>query len=87
MGETRPNVPNVYEKTIRLFSALEGFLIYRALVTVFDTGSRRLYPLYAVGYGLPAAFAATTLAIAAGGARTVRAGGRGGGPRAADGRA
>jgi hypothetical protein len=32
---------------------VEGFLLYRAVVTVFDTGETRRAALYLFGYGLP----------------------------------
>jgi hypothetical protein len=39
---------------LRFFlTGVEGFLLYRAVVTVFDTGETRRAALYLFGYGLP----------------------------------
>ena len=43
---------------------LEGYLLYKALVVVFDTGDHKLLPLYLFGYGAPLAIAMVTLIVA-----------------------
>ena len=47
-----------------LFAALEGYLLYRALVVVFDTGDHRNFPLYIFGYGLPIVVTTVTFIVA-----------------------
>ena len=37
----------------RLHLGVEGFLLYRAVVTVFDTGETKRLNLYLFGYGIP----------------------------------
>ena len=37
----------------RLQLGVEGFLLYRAVVTVFDTGETKRLNLYLFGYGIP----------------------------------
>ena len=51
-------------KKLFLFLALEGYLLYRALVVIFDTGDHRHFPLYIFGYGMPAVIATATLLVA-----------------------
>ena len=34
------------------WTGLEGYMLYKAVVVVFDTGSHRARPLYMIGYGL-----------------------------------
>ena len=46
------------------FSGLEGYLLWRRLVVVFDTGSHRRVPLYIFGYGVPAVFVIATVIAA-----------------------
>jgi len=46
------------------FTALEGYLLYRALVVVFDTGEHRNFPLYIFGYGLPIVLTTITFIVA-----------------------
>lgn len=46
------------------FSALEGYLLYRALVVIFDTGDHRGFPLYIFGYGMPLLLATATFIVA-----------------------
>ena len=50
--------------TYDLFTALEGYLLYRALVVVFDTGDHRNFPLYIFGYGLPIVLTTVTFIVA-----------------------
>ena len=45
-------------------SALEGYLLYRALVIVFEGREQRKFPLYIFGYGIPAVIAIATVIIA-----------------------
>ena len=46
------------------FSVLEGFLLYKALVVVFDTGDNKKLPIYLFGYGVPLAIVMITLITA-----------------------
>ena len=43
---------------------LEGYLLYQALVVVFDTGDNKKMPLYLFGYGVPLAIVMITLVTA-----------------------
>jgi hypothetical protein len=43
---------------------LEGYLLYKALVVVFDTGENKKMPLYLFGYGVPLAIVMITLITA-----------------------
>lgn len=43
------------------WTALSGYLLYEAIIKVFDTGNDKLWPLYIVGYGVPLIIAASTL--------------------------
>ena len=43
---------------------LEGFLLYKALIVVFDSGFNRVLPLYVFGYGVPAIIVVITLITA-----------------------
>ena len=43
---------------------IEGFLLYKALIVVFDSGYHRILPLYIFGYGFPGIIALITLVVA-----------------------
>jgi hypothetical protein len=43
---------------------LEGYLLYNALVVIFDNGDRRLLPYYLFGYGVPGAIVILTIIVA-----------------------
>jgi hypothetical protein len=57
---------NFIKKGILIFKikALEGYLLYRALVVVFDTGDNRHFPLYIFGYGIPTVLTTITFIVA-----------------------
>ncbi len=57
---------NFIKKGILIFKikALEGYLLYRALVVVFDTGDNRHFPLYIFGYGIPMVLTTITFIVA-----------------------
>ena len=42
---------------------MEGYLLFQALVVVWDTGEKKVLPLYIFGYGLPAFISILTLII------------------------
>ena len=46
------------------FSVVEGFLLYRALIVVFDSGYNRILAYYIVGYGAPGIIVIITLIVA-----------------------
>lgn len=46
------------------WTMLEGFLLYRALVIVFDSGDHRRFPLYLFGYGIPSVIVIATVIVA-----------------------
>ena len=43
---------------------LEGYLLYKALIVVFDTGESKRLPLYLCGYGAPLVIVMITLVVA-----------------------
>ena len=45
------------------WTGLEGYMLYRAVIVVFDTGSHRTLPFYLLGYGLSSAVAIVTVVI------------------------
>ena len=55
---------NLLKKTNDLKLVLEGFLLYKALIVVFDSGFNRVLPLYVFGYGVPAIIVVITLITA-----------------------
>ena len=46
------------------FSVVEGFLLYRALIVVFDSGYNRILAYYIFGYGAPGITVIITLIVA-----------------------
>jgi 7 transmembrane receptor (Secretin family). len=54
-------VENLTQVTI--FSALEGFFLYKALVVVFDSGEDHFRFIYIVSYGVSAIIVVTTLVV------------------------
>ena len=47
-----------------IFSVVEGFLLYRALIVVFDSGYNRILAYYIFGYGAPGITVIITLIVA-----------------------
>ena len=45
------------------WTVLEGYLLFKALVVVWDTGEKKILPLYVFGYGFPAFISILTLII------------------------
>ena len=49
--------------SVYAWTALEGYLLFKALVVVWDTGEKKILPLYVFGYGFPAFISILTLII------------------------
>ena len=60
----KPEILDYYSVYFTFFLVLEGYLLYKALVVVFDTGENKKMPLYLFGYGVPLAIVMITLITA-----------------------